>query len=222
VSACCGDGIPSCERMFDRRTADDDLRRLRKDGPPWATRTLLEGLAEGIDLAEATVIDIGAGVGAVHLGLLERGARSATDLDGSSAYLDAARDEAGRRGLGERVRHVLGDATVVGESLEPADIVALDRVVCCYGGLPALLGVASSLARRRLGLVYPRDAWWMRAGVALSNPTLFRGSAGYRMHVHRVSLISSLLHDAGFAPLGVRAGRVWRVETWERLAPLSR
>jgi SAM-dependent methyltransferase len=219
VSGCCGGGgIPSCERMFDRRTADDDLRRLRKDGPPWATRTLVEGLAAGIDLAEATVIDIGAGVGAVHLGLLERGARSATDVDGSSAYLDAARDEAGRLGLGQRVRHVLGDATVVGAELEPADIVALDRVVCCYGGLPALLGVATSLARRRIGLVYPRDAWWARAGVALANPVMFRGSAGYRMHVHRVATVAGLLHGAGFAPLGERVGRVWRVETWERAA----
>lgn len=156
--------------MFDRRTAEEDLRRLRQDGPPWATRTLVDALASGMDLSKASVIDIGAGVGAVHLGLLERGARSATDIDGSSAYLDAAREEAGRLGLAERVRHVLGDATVVGMSLAPADIVALDRVVCCYGGLTSLLDVASSLTRRRLGLVYPRDAWWVRAGVAILEP----------------------------------------------------
>lgn len=207
--------------MFDRRTAEEDLRRLRQDGPPWATRTLVDALASGMDLSKASVIDIGAGVGAVHLGLLERGARSATDIDGSSAYLDAAREEAGRLGLAERVRHVLGDATVVGMSLAPADIVALDRVVCCYGGLTSLLDVASSLTRRRLGLVYPRDAWWVRAGVAISNPILFRRSAGYRMHIHRGRTISGLLGNAGFAPLSVHPGRVWRVETWERVGAAS-
>ena len=221
MSGCCGGGIPSFERVFDRRAADDDLRRLRKHGPPWSTRTLVDGLAAGMDLAGTSVIDIGAGVGAVHLGLLERGARSATDVEGSSAYLDAARVEAVRRGLDERVRHVLGDATVVGPELEPADIVALDRVVCCYGDLAALLSAASSLARRRIGLVYPRDAWWARAGVAISNPIMFRGTAGYRVHIHRVAAVAGLLRDAGFEPLGLRVARIWRVETWERVTAAS-
>jgi len=216
MGGCCGEGIPSCEHVFDRGTADADLRRLRRDGPPWATRALIDQLASGIDLAGATVLDVGAGVGAVHLGLLARGAANAVDVDGSGAYVAVAREEAVRRGLESRVRHVLGDLTIVAATLEQADLVALDRVVCCYGDAESLLTAAGGLARRRLGLVYPRDRWWIRAGATLGNLFMFRRSTGYRMRVHRASTISGLLEAAGFAPRAHRDGRIWRVETWER------
>jgi len=214
----CGGGIPSCEQVFDRRTAEADLRGLRKDGPPWATRALVEALADGLDLAGTTVVDIGAGIGAVHLALLERGADHAVDVDGSTAYVDLAREEAARRGLTERVRHVLGDVTERGPEVEPADLVALDRVVCCYGDLGALLRTATSLANVRLGLVYPRDDWWVRAVITAANPVMFRRSGGYRMRIHRAREIGGRLQDAGFRRRSLRAGRIWRVECWERIA----
>ena len=220
MGGCCGEGIPSCERVFDRRTADGDLRRLRRDGLPWATLALIDQLESGTDLAGATVLDVGAGIGAVHLALLARGAARAVDVDGSGAYVAVAREEAERAGLSDRVRHVLGDLTIVAPSLEPADLVALDRVVCCYGDVASLLTAASALARRRLGLVFPRDRWWIRAGATLGNLVMFRRS-GYRMRVHRASAMAGLLGAAGFANVAHRDGRVWRVETWERVAPIA-
>jgi hypothetical protein len=218
MSSCCGDGIPSCEHVFDERTADGDLRDLRRDGPSWATRALIDALGDGLELGDVSVTDIGAGVGAVHLGLLERGALRAVDVDGSSAYLAAAREEAGRRGLEDRVTHVLGDVTAMAGRLEPTDLVALDRVVCCYPDAIALMGMAASIATRRVGLVYPRDAWWLRAGVTVVNPVMFWRSAGYRMRIHHASTVTRPLENAGFKRLTVRNGRVWRVETWERVA----
>jgi len=221
VGSCCGGGIPSCEQVFDQRTADDDLRHYRKDGPSWATRELIDALADGLDVSGLSVVDIGAGVGAVHIGLLERGARTAVDIDGSSAYLAAARDEATRRGLEDRVTHLLGDVTGVSGDVAPADLVALDRVVCCYTDAPALVGAAAALANRRVGFVYPRETWWIRAGVTLANPIMFRRSAGYRMRIHRPALIAEVLGSAGFRRCRIRDGRVWRVKTWEREAPVA-
>ncbi len=221
MSSCCGRGIPSCEHVFDERTADDDLRRYRESGPSWATRELIDALADGLDVTDLKVVDIGAGVGAVHIGLLERGARMAIDIDGSSAYLAAARDEATRRGLGDRTTHILGDVTSVAGDVEPADLVALDRVVCCYADAPALLGAAAALATRRVGFVYPRDTWWMRIGVTVANPIMFRRSAGYRMRIHRQALLADVLRTAGFRRRRIRHGHVWRVEAWEREAPAA-
>jgi magnesium-protoporphyrin O-methyltransferase len=217
MSACCGEPIPSCNALFDDRTAADDLAALRAKGPPWATRELLTQLASDLDLEGLSVLDIGAGVGAVHLGLLELGAATAVDVDGSAAYLAAARDEASRRELAERVTHVLGDATIVGDSLAAADLVALDRVICCYGDVHALVATATRLARRRVGLVYPRDRWWMRLGAAVVNPVAFRRYAGYRMRIHRRAEVDRLLGDAGFVRRGASTGWIWRVECWERV-----
>jgi len=48
MSACCGEGIPSCKRVFDRRTADSELRRFgaagfanvaHRDGRVWRVET---------------------------------------------------------------------------------------------------------------------------------------------------------------------------------------
>ena len=203
--------------MFDERAARDDLRRYRKDGAAWATRELIDELASGVVLEGASVIDIGAGIGVVHLELLRRGAAQAVDIDGSSAYLAAARGEAERQGLGDRVEHVLGDATVVGDGVTPADLVALDRVICCFGDLPGLLGAATSLATRRVGLVYPRDSWWTRLAATIGNPLILSRRNGFRFRVHRRSTVATLLRQAGFAPLADRAGAIWRVETWERV-----
>jgi magnesium-protoporphyrin O-methyltransferase len=222
MGGCCGEGIPSCERVFDRKTADQDLRDYRRKGAPWATRELIDELVAGVELSGATVLDVGAGVGTVHLELLARGAASAVDVDGSGAYVAVAREEAERAGLADRVRHVVGDLTLVAPTLKAADLVALDRVVCCYGDVASLLTAASTLARRRLGLVYPRDRWWIRAGTAIGNVVMFRRSAGYRMRVHRVAEMAALLEAAGFARAAGRDGRLWRVETWERVGPFAR
>jgi magnesium-protoporphyrin O-methyltransferase len=209
--------MASFERVFDERTARDELRRYRRNGPPWSTRELIDELAEGLPLDGASVIDIGAGVGAVHLALLARGVARAIVVEGSSAYIAVSRDEAERQGVGDRVTHVLGDATVLSPTLAPADFVALDRVVCCFGDVAALLAAATSLASRRVGLVYPVDRWWTRLAARIANSVLYRRSGGYRAYVHPRATVALLLAGAGFAQISGRGGRWWRVETWERL-----
>jgi hypothetical protein len=51
---------------------------------------------------------------------------------------------------------------------------------------------------------------------------MFRRSAGYRMRVHRVTAMAALLETAGFARVAGRDGRLWRVETWDRVGPFAR
>ena len=98
----------SAGRVFGRRVARRDLRRLRRKGPSRTSRMLIDALvARGVE--GASVIDVGAGIGSVHLGLLEAGADRAVAVDASRAYQDAARKEAEERGVGARVTHVVGD-----------------------------------------------------------------------------------------------------------------
>jgi 2-polyprenyl-3-methyl-5-hydroxy-6-metoxy-1,4-benzoquinol methylase len=134
-----------------------ELHTYLHRGPARTTRLLLDVLrAEGV---EATILlDIGGGVGAIQLEMLVAGVRSATDVDASGAYLEIAREEAQRRGYGDRLTYRHGDFVELAQEIEPADIVTLDRVVCCYHNMPALVGASSAKARQLYGLVYPRDA----------------------------------------------------------------
>jgi len=122
ADCCSGGGCPAYDRQFDERTARRKLADLRKHGPQGTTADLIDELAAG-GIEGATILEVGAGVGAVHLTLLERGAVSATDVDASAAYVAAAREEAHRRGVGDRVRHLTGDFVAAASSLEPVHTV---------------------------------------------------------------------------------------------------
>ena len=106
------------------------------------TRTLIEALkAEGVE--GATLLDIGGGIGVIQHELLAAGAASAISVDASSAYLDAAREESDRRGLRGRVTYRHGDFVELAESVPPADIVTLERVLNVYPDWVRLAGVSA-------------------------------------------------------------------------------
>ena len=104
-TCCSSEAIAS---QFDRKEADDELRRYRRDGPLPTTQALIEVLAAN-GVAESELLDIGAGVAAIHHALLERGARRAVHVDISRDYIGAARSEVQRRGHADRVEFVEGD-----------------------------------------------------------------------------------------------------------------
>ncbi|MBA2721174.1 MAG: methyltransferase domain-containing protein [Chloroflexi bacterium] len=200
---------------FGERSARKDLKSYRKNGPPKTTSWLIDGLADG-GVTGWTVLDIGAGVGAVHIGLMAAGAASALDVDGSPAYIAVARSEAQRVGRGADVRHETGDFVELASQLEPADLVALDRVVCCYPDMDALVRRSVALARRRYGLVYPRNAWWIRAAAGSLNAVsrLFRQR--FRIWIHRTADVEAIVRAAGFVPRLDRATIFWQVVVYER------
>src|SRR5512143_605941 len=136
-----------CANTFSTKEADADLRSYRSSGPTSSTRALIEALvAEGVD--GATLLDVGGGIGAIQLELLPAGAASAEIVDATEAYVAVARAEAERRGYGDRTRGRVGDFVSLAPEVDAADIVTLDKVVCCYSDMPALLGRAAAHARR--------------------------------------------------------------------------
>jgi SAM-dependent methyltransferase len=205
---------------YDGRDAAKDLASLRNRGPHQPTQELIDViLADGVD--GSLVLDIGAGVGAIHLALLEAGARRAVDVDASRDYLAAARDEAHRRGLDERVDYRYGDAVELADGLPQADIVVLDSVICCYPYLAPLLDAAIKPRPRLLGLTYPRDTWWMRTFMRVYNAThaLARSPARYFIHRHRA--VRGLLAEAGYSEIHNGGLPVWRVAAYRRVEPTA-
>ena len=206
---------PDFERIFDESEAANDLKSWEDDGLPDSTAELIEALrSEGVE--GAALIDIGAGVGMVHLELLAAGAATAIDVDASSAYVTTARAEAERRGVADRVTYLHGNVVDLARDLPRADIVTLDRVICCYPDLRALLAAATFPRPRLIGLVHPTDPWWVRAPAAVLNALsgLLRRRGDF--YIHRQREIDGLLHEAGFRQLHKGGSRVWRVAVYGR------
>ena len=212
---CCTRGDSPFDRQFDARHAARHLRAYREKGAVGLTRALVETLAEG-GIGGQSVLEIGGGVGAVHHDLLRSGAATAVDVDASRAYVSAARGEAERQGHADRVRYVIGDFVTLADEIEPADLVALDRVVCCYRDMAALVGRSASLARRRYGLVYPRDSWLGRAGTVLLNLELWFSRSRFRVYAHRTADVEAILAAHGLVKRLGRTTLVWQLAVYER------
>jgi magnesium-protoporphyrin O-methyltransferase len=158
-----------------------------------------------------TLLDVGAGIGVLHHELLERGVRSATHLEAARAYLDVAKEESDRRGHEGGVRYRHGDLVETDPSLPPADLVTLDRVVCCYPDLEPLLRASTRKALRYLALSYPHDRWYVRCHTRWMNARRRRAGNAFRTFVHPVGRIHALIREAGFRVVGARRTLVWEV-----------
>jgi SAM-dependent methyltransferase len=206
---------PDYDAQFDEKSAREDLLTYRKDGPDGSTKRLIEALRrEGVE--GATLLDIGGGVGVIQLELLAAGAASAMDVDASSAFLAAAEQEADARGFRDRVAYRYGDFVELADEVEAADIVTLDRVICCYPDVHALVGRSVARARRLYGLVYPVDRWWTRGLGRLGNAILRLFRSDFRLHVHPDAVVEALVRDAGFERRYRHAGWVWQTVVYAR------
>lgn len=200
---------------FDERVARKDLKRYRKKGPLPTTRILLDALAaEGV--RGATLLDVGGGVGAIPNELIRQGVERVTVVDASPAYLEAARAESERQGHRDRITHRLGDFVEVAPEVDAADIVTLDRVICCYDDMEALVSAAAARARRLLGVVYPRDTWWDRLGVSLVNLACRVRRTPFRVFVHPPARVERVIADAGLTRRCRRTTSVWQVVVYGR------
>src|SRR5688572_20982983 len=163
VDECCVPPTPDdYEQEFDARFARKLARRYRRRGlTPVAERIVDFAASNGLE--GASVLEIGGGIGDIQVELLLRGASRTTNLELSGAYeTEAMRllDEKGMRGRAGRLVGI--DLAVSPDAVEPADIVVLHRVVCCYPDYDALLTAAARHARRAVVFSHPPRTWFTR------------------------------------------------------------
>src|SRR4051812_31868709 len=201
--------------MFDGRFARRMASRYRRRGLDRTARRMVDLLAES-GLEGATVLEIGGGVGEIHLELLRRGGASATALELSPAYDAEAGPPLARGGPTRRGGRRLADIADAPEAVEPADIVVLHRVVCCYPDYARLLGAAADHARRSLVFSHPPRNLVSRTVVATQNLFLRLGGREFRVFVHPPAAMRAVLADHGLRPVAAPGGRLWRVATATR------
>ena len=211
----CGTGCCGVADVFDEAKARKDLEKYRRRGPSPSTSQLIGALRDA-DQPLESLLDIGGGVGAIAHELLASGVPRATIVDGSAAYLAAAREESERRDNRARLSMRAGDFTEIAADVEPADVVTLDKVVCCYADMDALLTTSAARARRLVGLVYPRDAWWVRLAIAAENRMMHWKGSAFRGYVHANSAIDATLRRAGLVPRFKKGRMWWVVAVYER------
>jgi hypothetical protein len=162
------------------------------------------------------LLDVGAGIGAIPVELAGAGLADVTLADASAAYLEAARRHLASRDASRPAQFILGDFCVTADTVPDADIVTLDRVVCCYPDVQALLRGAAARARRMVAFTYPRDRWYVHAAVALENSWYRLSQNPFRAFVHSPDRMASALESAGFVRAARHATLQWALDLYHR------
>ena len=212
MSRCCATGY---ERFFGPRLARRDARRYRRRGLDDTALRLVDELASR-GVGGASALEVGGGVGAIELELLRKGMEHATIVELSHGYDEEAEALAREARMEERIERRHGDFVEQEALVDPADIVVMHKVVCCYPDAEKLVGAAARHSRRLLALSFPRDTWWLRLAVRVGN-VWFRLIGGIETFLHEPARVVAIAERAGLTTvLHERSGRVWRVALFER------
>lgn len=203
------------DEFFKDRFAKRTARRYRKKGLDKTSALLVERASAG-GLDGATVAEIGGGVGQIMLELLKAGAARGEVVELVPTYEEHARALAEEAGVGERASFRTADLVADPAAGEPADVVVLNRVVCCTPDGIALAGVAASLARRALVLSFPRDTRLVRALFAVLNASLRLRRRRFRVFVHSPEALRAVAEAQGLRLASERSGPLWQVAAFER------
>jgi magnesium-protoporphyrin O-methyltransferase len=217
VVPCCCEFAGAVHTQFTRKKAAAELARYRKSGPGITTRFLRDGLAKA-GLTSGSLLDVGAGVGALTFELLDRGISSAVAVDASAPYLAAAQAEAARRDRTRTLSFVHGDFVELAPRLPSADVVTLDRVVCCYPDYKPLLNEAIAHTTRGIALSYPRERSFVRLGVRAENALRRLRSNHFRTFVHPVAEMERMIRDDGFELVSRNQTAKWAADVYVRAA----
>ena len=207
------------EDQFDAAAVRKKLRQFRRRGPDHTTRLLIDGVRaalEASDLRDGVLLDIGGGIGAIHHALLDGRVTRAIHVDASTAQIAAAREETERQGHSAKVEFVAGDFVAVADQVPTADVVTLDRVICCFDDMDGLVSRSARKTGRFYGAVFPRNVAWMRVAIAAVNVLQRLKRTTFRVFLHDPAAIDAELRAAGLERRSRRQTLGWEVVVYAR------
>ncbi len=208
--ACCD--VNGLNRIFSKLPARLAASLYAWRGPSQHTRSFA---AELPDPRSKRVLDIGGGLGALSLALLERGAGHVQLVEVSQAYLREAEKLAERADQRSRLTCLLGDAATLPELAE-ADIVVLDRVVCCYPDPEALLRRAASLSRSVLAFTFPVETPLTRWTIRCNNNLMRLLRVPYRAFLHDSAVLREAATSRGHRLAAQRRLSGWQLWVFQK------
>jgi protein-L-isoaspartate O-methyltransferase len=213
VSSCC---TPKGYRqIFSERSARAQARRYRRHGPDASARQIAELLQkEGVE--GMTLLEVGGGIGAIQIELLKAGLARAVSVELTPTYEASAADLLREAGFEDRVERKVMDFANAGADIETADIVVMNRVICCYPDLPRLAGAAADHTGRFLVMSFPKERWWTRVVVWMENAGLAITRREFRVFLHPIAQILATGERHGLSLWLDRPGVFWQIMALQR------
>jgi magnesium-protoporphyrin O-methyltransferase len=113
--------------------------------------------------------------------------------------------------LVETVSFKHGDFTAMASDVDSADIVTLDKVICCYDDMSDLVGLSSKLARKIYAVIYPREVWWTKLAFLMMNfYTRIKGSS-FQTFIHPTQKVEEIIFGNGLKRNYYATTLIWQV-----------
>lgn len=202
---------------FDQAVAEEDALDYRENGLNSRGEKMLAYLdLAGVGLNSA--LDIGCGSGALHHELLLRNlVKKVIAMDASEAFLAAAASNAKEMSLSERVEYQLEDFALSTEKTAPANLVLMDRVLCCYPDVEGLLKPAIDKSQQYLVISYPRDAFWVRLYYRWRALVKALRRSAFRLYYHEPQRIRQLVIAGGMQLVDEAKEDFWQIDIYKRI-----
>ena len=206
----------SYQHEFDTKKAQKELEDYRRNNLKKSSRALLEVIKK-LPLQGKTLLDIGGGIGVIPLELFQEGVQKTTHIEISEASRQAFLTETKRQSLVNKVESKQGDFLDLHDSVSTADLVTLDKVICCYENYLDLVGQSVSKARKWYVYSIPRDVWWVRLLQGIEQWIRTRKGRPFQSYIHSTAEIEKLVQMAGFRKVEQRYQREWMIVVFEKM-----
>jgi hypothetical protein len=214
VTGCCRGAV--CEEMFKPRAARRSLERYRTKGLDELERRMVASVSAD-ELVDGSVLEIGGGIGTIQAELLTAGAARGEVLELVASYEPYAHELARAKGIAARTVFRVADILEDPEAADPAEIVVLNRVVCCSPDGVRLTAAAARLTQRTLVLSFPRDRFLVRSGLRLVNGWLQILGRSFRVFFHPPAALLSAAEAEGLRLADRGQGRLWEFVSLRRI-----
>lgn len=209
---CCS--VQGTNKFFSRWSSTY-FKRFRRKGLAKEQKYLVQGITQE-PLTSKTILEIGSGVGSLHLSLLQQGAASAVGIDIAEGMIEKAKQLARDLGLETRARYYIGDFVTMNGEIPESDITILDKVVCCYEEVDTLLEKSIAKTKELYALSFPQGSLLIKilfkTQIVISR--LFRFS--FRPYWHNWEKICQNIVSRGFDEIYHNKTIIWTIRVYRR------
>jgi magnesium-protoporphyrin O-methyltransferase len=213
VSDCCS---PKGYRsIFSEKRAHAEARRYRRRGLDRTSQRIAELLKQQ-GIVGRTLLEVGGGIGAIQIELLRAGMTRAVNIELTPTYEAAAQGLLREAGLEDRVERRVTDFAEAAGEVEAADIVIMNRVICCYPDMPKLAGAAADHTREVLVVSFPKERWWTRALISVGDLALRVARQQFQVFLHSPDKIIATAERHGLKTASTQTSFFWEVASLRR------